>query len=45
MPPSIRIFVGTAAGIVAVLISWCIINSWDSGDGDSEDDELIDDED
>jgi len=38
----IRISVGIAAGIVSALIFWCIVNSWDSGDGDSRDDELID---
>jgi hypothetical protein len=45
MTPSIRISVGTAAGIVAALTVWCIINSWDSGDDDSEDELLLVDED
>lgn len=39
---SIRIFVGIAAAIVSGLILWCIVNSWDSGDGHSRDDEIID---
>jgi hypothetical protein len=43
--PSIQIPVGVVACIVTVLIFWCIINSWDSGDDDLEDDKLIDDED
>ena len=38
----IRISVGIAAGIVAVLILLCIVNSWDSGNGESENAELID---
>jgi hypothetical protein len=42
MRRSIRVSVGLAAGIVAVLIFWCIVNSWDSGDGHSENDDLID---
>jgi heme O synthase-like polyprenyltransferase len=42
MKRAICISVGTAAGVVTVLICWCIINSWDSGDEDSENDELID---
>lgn len=45
MTPSIRISVGTAAGIVAALTVWCIINSWDSGDDDPEDELLLVDED
>ena len=45
MTTSIRISVGAAAGIVTALTTWCIINSWDSGHGDSEDNELIDDDD
>jgi hypothetical protein len=44
MRKAICISVGIAAGVVTVLICWCIINSWDSGDEDSENDELIDDE-
>jgi di/tricarboxylate transporter len=39
---SIRVSVGVTAGIVSVLIFWCIVNSWDSGERDSEDYELID---
>ena len=27
---------GAAAGIVTVLTVWCIINSWDSGEGEEE---------
>jgi len=36
----IQVPVGVAVGIVSGLTIWCFINSWDSGDGDS--DELID---
>jgi hypothetical protein len=39
---SICISVGIAASIVSALIFWCIVNSWDSGDGYSRDAELID---
>jgi len=41
---STRISMGVTAGIVSVLILWCIIDLWDSGDGDSGD-ELIDESD
>ena len=44
MKKAICISVGIAGGVVTVLIFWCIINSWDSGNEDSENDELIDDE-
>jgi hypothetical protein len=38
----IQACVGAASGIVTILITWCIINSWESGSGDSERDEVID---
>ena len=38
----IRAWVGAASGVVTILITWCIINSWDSDSCDSERDELID---
>jgi hypothetical protein len=40
MTKAIRIVMGAAAGFIAVLVIWCIINSWDSGDEDDE--ELVD---
>jgi hypothetical protein len=36
----IRVFVGAASGSVTIFIIWCIVNSWDSGFGDSEKDEF-----
>lgn len=41
----IRVLIGAAAGFVAALIIWCIVNSWDSGKEDSREDELIDEND
>jgi predicted tellurium resistance membrane protein TerC len=38
----IRAWVGTASGIVTILVACCIINSWESDSGDSERDEVID---
>jgi hypothetical protein len=39
---AIRASVGVASGIVTILITWCIVNSWDSSISDSERDELRD---
>ena len=38
----IQASVGVASGIVAILIIWCIINSWESDKGDSEKDGIVD---
>lgn len=38
----IRVSLGVASGIVTILITWCIINSWDSSISDSESDKLVD---
>ena len=42
MKTDIRVSLGAASGIVTILITWCIINSWDSSISDSESDKLID---
>jgi hypothetical protein len=35
----IRVSVGVASGIVAILITWCIVNFWDLGIADWEGDD------
>jgi hypothetical protein len=43
MKKAIQIVMGAASGFIALLVFWCIIISWDSGDEDEED--LVDSED
>ena len=43
MKKVIQIVMGAASGFIALLVFWCIIISWDSGDEDEE--ELVDFED
>ena len=38
----IRGSLGATSGFVTILVIWCIINSWDSGSGDSEKDGVMD---